>query len=164
MTFQTTQTKYFLKAYDTHYPLTHQPATYHPFWPIRPETQNQPNLTFYPLYSVFYVNEHIYQGWAGRSIFLSGIICRRNEKVHQWNLQSVLPRFIPRVLSISQGGAGQGLLFVGRVGRGEHPWYICLDDDDDFSRVYFFQSIFLQRVILSDRDLCSEGLVSKSIM
>ena len=65
MTFQTTQTKYFLKAYDTHYPLTHQPATYHPFWPIRPETQNQPNLTFYPLYSVFYVNEHIYQGWRG---------------------------------------------------------------------------------------------------
>ena len=116
MTFQTTQTKYFLKAYDTHYPLTHQPATYHPFWPTRPETQNQPNLTFYPLYSVFYVNEHIYQGWAGRSIFLSGIICRRNEKGHQWNLQSVLPRFIPRVLSISQGGAGQGLLFVGRVG------------------------------------------------
>ena len=46
MTFETIQTKYFLKAYYAHCPLTHQPLTHqtHP---------NPPNLFCYTIYSVF---------------------------------------------------------------------------------------------------------------
>ena len=45
------------------------------------------------------------------SFFPKGIFCGRNEKEYQWNLQTVLPRCAPQVLSISRAGPGRGKAF-----------------------------------------------------
>ena len=61
-TFKAMQTKYFLKAYDTHYPLTHQAIIYHPSWPIRP---TQPDLLstivlfFGPIMRIFKISNRL---------------------------------------------------------------------------------------------------------
>ena len=68
---------------------------------------------------------------------------------HQWNLQAVLPRYAPRVLSISRGGAGRGkdcflrggaaCFSTGRggAGRGDHPCLVDQLSDIDFSKRSF---------------------------
>ena len=62
MMFYTIQTKYFLKAGDTHYPVTHCPLTHHPHRPTIPtkSTHSPPHMTIYQMYDVLDHTNHIF--------------------------------------------------------------------------------------------------------
>merc|ERR1712105_377545 len=64
MMFYTIQTIYFLKAGDTHYPVTHCPLTHHPHRPTKP-THSPPYMTISPIYDVLHNTNHIFsESWG----------------------------------------------------------------------------------------------------
>merc|ERR1712024_59775 len=62
LVFYTIQSIYFLKAGDTHNPLTHCPLSHHPHRPTLPtkSTHNLHNMIIFPLFSVLHYTKHIF--------------------------------------------------------------------------------------------------------
>merc|ERR1712243_458113 len=62
MMFYTIQTIYFLKAGDTHYPMTHCPLPHHLHRPTlhKKSTHNSHNMTIFPFYDVLHYTNHIF--------------------------------------------------------------------------------------------------------